>query len=116
MRWCDTTNTVVKWSSEEVVIPYISPIDHEQHRYFVDFTIFVKQKDGTIRKFLVEIKPSNQTKPPKVRKGMSQEKLNEALKTYYVNQAKWEAAAKVAKSWGAEFIVLTERTLLASKG
>ena len=60
-RWCDLNENILAWGSEEFCIPYISPIDGKRHRYFPDF--YVKTKNGD--KFLVEIKPKRQTKPPK---------------------------------------------------
>ena len=38
MDWCDTNSSIVSWSSEEIIIPYISPVDNRPHRYFV-FTL-----------------------------------------------------------------------------
>ena len=35
-RWCDINDQVLKWSSEEIVVPYWLPLDKKYHRYFVD--------------------------------------------------------------------------------
>ena len=59
--WCDKTEEVVGWSSEEVVIPYYYDIDKRYHRYFVDLKIHFK--NGKV--LLVEIKPDKETAPPK---------------------------------------------------
>lgn len=109
-NWCDSNINVLAWSSEETVIPYISPVDERPHRYFVDFWITVKRRDGSIKKYLVEVKPESQTVPPV--KGKKREKtfLNE-VQTWAVNSAKWEAAKKYASQKGCEFIILTERHL-----
>ena len=64
MKWCDLNPDVIKWGSEETVIPYVSPLDNKIHRYFVDFYIQVKTKDGLIKSYLVEVKPKKYTKPP----------------------------------------------------
>ena len=64
MKWCDMNSDVIKWGSEETVIPYISPIDNKIHRYFVDFYIQVRTKDGELKSYLVEVKPKKYTKPP----------------------------------------------------
>ena len=109
MIWADTHPSVIKWNSEECIVPYISPVDNRPHRYFVDFTIMVKDTNGNIRKYLVEIKPKAQTLPPKKRKKTKQ--YLEELKTYAVNQAKWEAASKVCDRSGYTFMVLTEEHL-----
>ena len=65
MRYCDHTESVIKWSSEEVIIPYRSPIDGKRHRYFPDFWLRVLDGDGQIKETLIEIKPKAQTRPPK---------------------------------------------------
>lgn len=107
--WCDTNPNVLKYASEEMVIPYISPVDNMQHRYFVDFVIMVKTKSGEIKKYAVEIKPEAQTVPPKQKK--QTKKYLAEMSTYMVNQAKWKAADQFCSSKGIEFLVLTERHL-----
>ena len=61
MKYLDRQPNVLSWSSEEVIIPYKSPIDNKWHRYYPDF--WVKTKQGET---LVEIKPKKQTRPPKL--------------------------------------------------
>lgn len=108
--WCDKNPAVLKWSSEETVVPYISPVDNRPHRYFIDFKIQVKNNDGQIRTYLVEIKPEKQTKPPKAPSRKTPQYLNEVM-TWGVNEAKWKAAEKYAKDRGWQFLVLTEHHL-----
>lgn len=69
----------------------------------------VMDKNGKTKKFLVEIKPSSQCKPPK--KGKNEKKFLNEVKTYGINQAKWRAAKAAAKKNGYEFVVLTENDL-----
>jgi hypothetical protein len=109
LNWCDTTPGVVKYNSEELVVPYMSPVDGLQHRYFVDFMIMVKTRQGEIKKYAVEIKPEAQTVPPKPNRNKVRY-LNESA-TYAINQAKWEAASRFCNKMGVEFIVLTEKHL-----
>lgn len=106
MRYCDETPGVLKWASEEFSIPYISPKDNHPHRYFPDFYLEVQGVQG-IKKFVVEIKPSVQVEPPRVRKRETRKYLAEQA-TYHINQAKWAAATRHAKSRGWVFLVLTE--------
>jgi hypothetical protein len=40
--WCDKNPSVLKWSSEETIVPYISPVDNRYHRYFIDFKIQIR--------------------------------------------------------------------------
>jgi len=103
--WCDKNPDIVKWSSEETIVPYISPIDNKPHRYFVDFRI--QTKGG--KTFLVEIKPEAQTRKPESTK-RTKRFLAEA-QTYLVNQAKWQYARDYAERRGWEFIIITEREL-----
>ena len=39
MVYCDTKVSILKWSSEEIIVPYRSPIDRKMHRYFPDFWV-----------------------------------------------------------------------------
>ena len=36
MVYLDQHPEVISWGSEEIIIPYKSPIDNRYHRYFVD--------------------------------------------------------------------------------
>jgi hypothetical protein len=36
MRWCDKTDTIQKWSSESIVIPYFDTIKKTQRKYYID--------------------------------------------------------------------------------
>ena len=106
MMQLDSDASVLQWSSEETVIPYLSPIDSRVHRYFVDF--YVKKKtDQGIVEFLVEIKPKKQTTAPAVQNKPTKRYIKE-VQTWGVNEAKWKAAEKFAKSRGWDFIILTE--------
>jgi hypothetical protein len=101
-RWCDDNPQILKWSSEEVVVPYYYDLDKKYHRYFVDLKFTTDQ--GT---FLIEIKPKNQTVPPKKPKRQTARYLNEAA-SYIKNQCKWKAAETYAKDRGWKFVVWTE--------
>jgi len=110
MVFCDENNSVIRWGSEEVVVPYISPIDNKYHRYFVDFIIEYKTKEGYKKIDLIEIKPKAQSVPPKKKKKVTQRYLRE-VKRWGVNQAKWKAATEIAENKGWGFKVLTEKEL-----
>lgn len=56
----DHDPSVLEWSSEETIIPYMSPRDGAYHRYFPDFK--VRLKEGI---FLVEVKPLKDLSPSK---------------------------------------------------
>ena len=108
MKWLDDTPSVLTWNSEEVVIPYISPVDGKYHRYYIDFVFVLKDRYGTISKHLVEVKPYVQTLPPKNTKS---KRYAENATTYIVNVAKWEAAKAYAESNQMKFRVLTEKDI-----
>ncbi|QIG70603.1 head completion protein [Rhizobium phage RHph_I1_18] len=107
MMQVDRDPNVIKWSSEEMIIWYMSPIDNRKHRYFVDFV--VDTKDG--KRTLVEIKPAHQTKAPVSTPKKRQKTYLKEVTTYVVNQAKWKAAEALCNAKGWKFAVLTEKEL-----
>lgn len=114
MDYLDHNRSVVRWGSEEVVIPYISPVDNRPHRYFVDFYVEATAPDGSIKKMLVEIKPYAQTQEPKTPKRKTRRFITEVM-TYGVNQAKWHAAKDYCEKKGWDFKILTENEIFAGK-
>lgn len=109
-NWCDKNPAVIKWKSEETIIPYRCPTDGKIHRYFVDFQVQVKSKDGMPKTYLVEVKPFKQTKPPEYPGRQTKKYIAESL-TYMKNQAKWKAASEWAKDRGWDFKIITEYEL-----
>ena len=110
MVYCDTNDKVLEWGSEEIIIPYISPWDGKKHRYFPDFYIKVKQSDGNLKKFIIEVKPKKQTRPPKPVVRKTKRWINE-VRTFGINEAKWKHATKWCKDNDMEFKILTEEEL-----
>ena len=112
LNYLDRNHNVLEYASEEIAIPYVSPIDNRIHRYFADFYVKSKIPDGTVQVQIVEVKPLAQTKPPKPNKSGRKTKrlLNEA-KTYAVNKAKWTAAEEFCKDNGYTFVIITENEL-----
>lgn len=110
MKWCDQNPSVLEWGSETVVIPYKSPVDNKIHRYFVDFYIKVLSQDGTVSRYLVEIKPEKFTKPPDIPKRKTRKFIEEVFQ-YGTNQAKWKAANEFCMDRNMKFLVLTESDL-----
>lgn len=108
-KFCDNNVNVIKWGSENVVIPYISPIDARAHRYFIDNYVVIKEGEK-IKKYLIEIKPYKQTLPPTT-KYKKQQHLIYEQKQYIVNQAKWESARQFCKKNGLDFLIITEKEL-----
>jgi hypothetical protein len=110
MVYCDLNENILEWGSEEIVLPYRSPIDNRIHRYFPDFYIKVKEQTGQIKKYIIEIKPKKQTIEPKVQKRKTKGYIYEVVE-YAKNQAKWKAAQEFCKDRMWEFKVLTEEDL-----
>ena len=111
MTYCDQSDSIVEWGSEEVIIPYVSPWDGRVHRYFPDFYVKVKTKENKVKKWVVEVKPKSQTKPPKTPKRKTKKYLNE-VRTFAINEAKWMNAKEWCKDRNMEFIILTEVELM----
>ena len=86
MKWLDENTNVLGWGSEEVVIPYRSPVDNRVHRYFVDFYVEAVGRDGETKKMLLEVKPKAQTQEPKRQSRKTKRYITEVM-TYGVNQA-----------------------------
>ena len=109
MKHFDEDPNVLWWASEELVIPYRSPVDQRMHRYFPDFIAHVKKKTGKEKTIVIEIKPERQTKKP-IQKRQTKRFLEEAA-TYAINQEKWRAADIFCQKEGWDFMVLTEKDL-----
>ena len=110
MVYCDSNINVLEWASEEIAIPYVSPVDQRSHRYFPDFYMKVKETDGAIKKYVIEVKPLKQCSPPKKPKRQTKGYIREAFE-YAKNQAKWKEAREWCADRQWEFKVVTEKEL-----
>lgn len=110
MSWLDKNENILQWGSEEIIIPYKSPVDNKFHRYFPDFIVKYKSQDNKIKTMVIEVKPDKQTKEPVRKKRITKQYIAEVT-TWSVNQAKWEAASEFCADRGWEFKVLTEKHL-----
>lgn len=107
-RFLDLNENVEKWSSEEVVIPYV--LNGQMHRYFPDY--YVKFKSG--KHGLIEIKPHEQSimpQAPKRRTPKALRRFEEGIATFEKNDAKWAAAREFCQKRGMFFLVFTEHEL-----
>lgn len=109
MKYFDESASIIWWASEELAIPYRSPVDQKIHRYFPDFIVKVREKTGLVMTYILEVKPEKQTKIP-VQKRKTQKYLQEAA-TYAINQEKWRAADIFCQEHGWKFKVVTEKDL-----
>ena len=110
MVYCDKNQNILEWASEEIAIPYRSPIDNRVHRYFPDFYMKVKETNGKIKNYVIEVKPAKQTKPPTKPKRQTKGYIREAYE-YARNQAKWKMAKEFCADRQWEFKVVTEKEL-----
>jgi hypothetical protein len=140
MQYCDNFNSILRWSSEPIKIPYILITDSTQHNYNVDFYIRYKNIDDIEKDYIIEIKPERDKNKPK--KPLSNNEYTEALelynskkikekpikeskktimnynrdlKIYLTNMSKFNAAKEFAEQRGMEFLVLTETFLYNEK-
>jgi len=110
MKWCDNNANILQWASEEFFIPYRSPLDNKWHRYFPDFYMKIKESNGSVKQYVIEVKPLRQTVRPKTPKRKTKGYIYETLE-YAKNQAKWKAAKEYCKDRRYEFKVVTEKEL-----
>jgi hypothetical protein len=109
MKYLDENPAVIWWASEEIAIPYVSPIDNKVHRYFPDFIVRMRRRDGSEKTSMLEVKPYKQTQQP-TRRRKTQVFITE-MATYAVNQAKWKAADLFCMEHGWQFQLITEKEL-----
>jgi hypothetical protein len=109
MKYLDEHPATIWWASEELPIPYVSPLDNKVHRYFPDFIVRMKRKAGQETTMVLEVKPDAQTKMP-TQKRKTKRYLTEVA-TFAVNQEKWKAADLFCKEHGWIFKIITEKDL-----
>jgi hypothetical protein len=110
MRFCDTHNSVQKWASEAINIPYRDPLTGKNTIYVPDFFIQYVDKNNQMHVELIEVKPASQTILERVGKN----KYNQAQ--YIKNQAKWAAANIWCKQQGIKFRILNENDMFHQGG
>ena len=110
MNYCDLNENVLEWGSEELALPYRSPLDNRIHRYFPDFYIKVRESNGQIQKYIIEVKPKKQTIEPKVQKRKTKGYIFEVTE-WARNQAKWKVAKEFCEDRQWKFKIITEDEL-----
>lgn len=102
-KFFDENSSITKWSFEEIVIPYISPIDKKMRNYYPDFLVEFLVK-GTKKVWLIEVKPKKQT-------FLKENATKNEKYTWAINTAKWSAAKSFCEKNNIEFKLLTEKDL-----
>lgn len=110
MLYLDSRPEIISWCSEEIVIPYRSPIDGKIHRYFPDFKVTKINKDGKKETAIIEVKPLKETIPPKRQENVTKRYLTE-VKNWGINESKWKAAKEFCEDRGWSFHIFTEKEL-----
>lgn len=108
LKWCDSDPSILKYASEELAIPYFDASTGKKRRYYPDFIIEVIDKNGIIKKYMVEIKPKRQTMMPNQTPKKKTKTWLTEMATYQKNQCKWEAARQFCEGKGIEFMIVTE--------
>jgi hypothetical protein len=113
-QYCDLKDEVLKWASEPFKVKYYNPLTKKEHTYYPDFYVKAITSSGTIKEYIVEIKPSSYLKKP-VQPKRNTEKAISNYKYLYESFIKNYAKAKTCKMYAAdrnmEYIILTEKSL-----
>ena len=110
MKWLDYNANVLVWGSEEIVVPYKNPFTGKTHRYYPDFIVLMRDKQGKEQTYMIEIKPKKQTKPPEKKSKMTKSYIRE-VSTFAINNYKWKYAEEFCKERDWKFLVITENEL-----
>ena len=133
-QWCDLNPNVVRWASEPIGIKYLNPISNMEYcmknglnpndphnwkvcNYYTDFWIELQDSNDPtiIKRIFIEVKPFDQTQCPKPLSESASLKerkaFNKAAETYLVHQQKWSDDKKYFNERGADFMVITEKSL-----
>ena len=76
--------------------------------YAFDFYIKIKQHDGSLKKFVIEVKPKKQCSAPPTQPKRKTKKWFNEVKTWGINEAKWKYATEWCNNNDMEFKILTE--------
>jgi len=109
MDWFDRNPDIISWASEELIVPYKSPVDGKWHRYFPDFLVKMRTNKG-MKTVMIEVKPKYQTVPPAQPTRKTRRFIQEVM-TWGVNQSKWKSAQEYCLDRGWDFQIITEEHL-----
>jgi TnsA endonuclease N terminal len=108
MKYWDSRPDVLRWNSEEIVIPYLSPKDNRVHEYYPDFYVELLDRDKVLQKYIVEVKPLHESEEKFAKSTYSKDALD-------INNAKWGSAAIYCATRGIKFKTITEKSLFLQK-
>ncbi len=108
----DNNPNVIRWGSENVVLPYMYELDGKKHKYYIDLYVEMKTGENTMSKWLIEIKPDEKLSmpvKPKNKNPRSLRNYNIRIADYYKNMNKWQFASQFAASYNMSFLIMTEK-------
>lgn len=111
-QWLDRHPDIAKWSSEEIPVKYYDPTSRRKRTYWPD--LYFETADSS--KYLVEIKPSKYTHPPKSSIPANTPRKKKRVLLYEQalfaqNIAKWNAAREFAEHNNISFEIWTEEKI-----
>ena len=115
MQILDGRPDVLNWSCESIIVPYYHPFKRRVARYYPDFTATMKNKEGKISRWVLEVKPLKETQPPVHGKRAKQSTKIYSEVLWTINQEKWKAAEKYCQDNGMKFKLLTEKEIYVYK-
>lgn len=112
--YLDNEPRVLKWNVEGITITYEMMENGKWTtlRYYPDAYCEIQRTDGKIDKVVIEIKPYNETIPPKEPKNLTAKALENheyRLRTFLKNINKWKKAKEYCDKRGLVFFLLTEK-------
>ena len=111
MKYFDSNPSIIAWASEEVSIPYYDTATKKVRRYFPDFLIKVKDKNGKLKTHLIEVKPTKDLRPPVGGRGKKRSTVLYEAKTYQMNRDKFASARQWCDERDITFDIWTEKHL-----
>ena len=121
-NFMDKHPDVTRWGYECLEVPYFNPLKGGYTIYYPDIYCHTRQANGSVKQFLIEIKPNKMCSPPvqpaipKTKTPNSLKKYEKALRrytidkgSYEVNKSKWEQALAWCNRHGITFLLVTEK-------
>jgi len=110
-EYCDLTESVKSWGSEEKFIVYLDPVSGKYKRYFPDIFMKYIDAEGKLKKLVVEIKPKKDLIEPEKNPKRKTKSWVYQVQMWARNQAKWSAAKEWCKHNDHEFRIFSEYQL-----
>lgn len=119
MVYLDNYDSVIKWNTEIIKIPYVKNAWNNEtkkmvlsdHIYYPDFYYEMLKSDGTISRIVAEVKPQKSLIAPVLKPNPTAKQLRAfeySIKEYSKNMDKWKHCIEWCKIKGFEFIIITD--------